>query len=658
LLPHLLPWLQLAVVRREQRGPHYLLYASSSSRIAYLPTGKAKLQHTSVIMAELAASAPALNGKGPRKLTKNEKRRLRKRSEKSAVEAGLVSADEGTDTEAAAAAQRESGSGADAEAAAAEDLSAVEVEYVAADAAEMVDGSGLDDSVAAEFKAIFERFAKAGLADEEEDSSAAAADADADPAAAGADKKAEDAAGSGDEGEGSAKKISRKARKLKSRLSVAELKQLVQRPDVVEAHDVTAADPRLLVHLKAYRNTVPVPRHWCHKRKYLQGKRGIEKKPFELPDFIALTGISKLRDTLDEQLDAKKAKQRSRERVQPKTGKIDIDYQVLHEAFFKYQTKPRLCPAGDIYYEGKEFEVRGREKKPGVLSEALKAALGMPEGAPPPWLINMQRYGPPPSYPHMRIPGLNAPIPPGASFGYHAGGGGKPPVNEAGVPLYGDVFGSLGVEEEQAAIDKSHWGELAEADSSDEEEEEEEQSGDAPGGTETPAGGGAATPLDGAESSMSGLETPDAMLDLRKRGLETPSDAGTPAPRELYTVVGEERTAVGGALFGADKRYNLAGSSSSKAAAAAGGGSSSRSSAAAAAAGDVAVSINPDELELQLEDAEGLRERYEASVASSQPQREDLSDIIAEESRKRKRKLDKASKSGGGAAKKGKEFKF
>jgi splicing factor 3B subunit 2 len=29
-----------------------------------------------------------------------------------------------------------------------------------------------------------------------------------------------------------------------SRLSVAELKQLVASPDVVEAHDVTSADPR------------------------------------------------------------------------------------------------------------------------------------------------------------------------------------------------------------------------------------------------------------------------------------------------------------------------------------------------------------------------------------------------------------------------------
>ncbi len=39
------------------------------------------------------------------------------------------------------------------------------------------------------------------------------------------------------------------------------------------------------------------------------------------------------------------------------------------------------------------------------------------------------------------MPGLNAPIPPGAQFGYQPGGWGKPPVDEAGNPLYGDVFG-------------------------------------------------------------------------------------------------------------------------------------------------------------------------------------------------------------------------
>lgn len=49
--------------------------------------------------------------------------------------------------------------------------------------------------------------------------------------------------------------------------------------------------------------------------------------------------------------------------------------------------------------------------------------------------ILCQRYGPPPSYPHLKIPGLNAPIPPGASFGYHPGGWGKPPVDEVSISL-------------------------------------------------------------------------------------------------------------------------------------------------------------------------------------------------------------------------------
>ena len=71
-------------------------------------------------------------------------------------------------------------------------------------------------------------------------------------------------------------KLSKRKLKKLNRLSVAELKQLVHRPDVVEMHDVTAKDPGLLVALKATRNTVPVPRHWCFKRKYLQVRESDE----------------------------------------------------------------------------------------------------------------------------------------------------------------------------------------------------------------------------------------------------------------------------------------------------------------------------------------------------------------------------------------------
>lgn len=46
------------------------------------------------------------------------------------------------------------------------------------------------------------------------------------------------------------------------------------------------------------------------------------------------------------------------------------------------------------------------------------------------FILSWQRYGPPPSYPHLKIPGLNAPIPAGAKFGYGMGEWGKPPVDE------------------------------------------------------------------------------------------------------------------------------------------------------------------------------------------------------------------------------------
>ena len=43
-----------------------------------------------------------------------------------------------------------------------------------------------------------------------------------------------------------------------NRMSVAELKTVVVRPDLVEMHDITGPDPKLLLSLKATRNTVPV----------------------------------------------------------------------------------------------------------------------------------------------------------------------------------------------------------------------------------------------------------------------------------------------------------------------------------------------------------------------------------------------------------------
>ena len=103
---------------------------------------------------------------------------------------------------------------------------------------------------------------------------------------------------------------------------------------------------------------------------------------------------------MEDKEDAKSLKQKTRERVRPKMGKLTIDYQKLHDAFFKWQTKPKMSIHGDLYYEvglflslslskihsspvvaqGKEFETRLRMKKPGDLSDELRRALGMPTG--------------------------------------------------------------------------------------------------------------------------------------------------------------------------------------------------------------------------------------------------------------------------------------
>lgn len=81
---------------------------------------------------------------------------------------------------------------------------------------------------------------------------------------------------------------------------------------------------------------------------------------FKLPEFIEATGnfytylgISKLRDPFSQRDGSKMVREKLKERMNPRLGKIDIDYQVLHDAFFKYQLKSNLTVFGDIYYEGK-----------------------------------------------------------------------------------------------------------------------------------------------------------------------------------------------------------------------------------------------------------------------------------------------------------------
>jgi splicing factor 3B subunit 2 len=118
-----------------------------------------------------------------------------------------------------------------------------------------------------------------------------------------------------------------------------------------------------------------------------------------------------------------------------------------------------------------------RGYKPGRMSPELRMALSIPENAPPPWLVNMQRYGPPPAYPNLKIPGVNAPIPESIAFGY-----GRLFTDEKGFTVYADCHGLNKAVYQRRQNRRPHWGaikdvpdEEEESEPEDEEEEDEEE---------------------------------------------------------------------------------------------------------------------------------------------------------------------------------------
>jgi splicing factor 3B subunit 2 len=442
--------------------------------------------------------------------------------------------------------------------------------------------------------------------------------------------------------------MSKRQRKESKKLTVAQLKSMVKKPELVEWTDVSSSDPRLLISIKGYKNVVPVPNHWSLKREYLSSKRGIEKAPFALPKFIQETGISEMRDAVLEKQAEMTLKQKQRERVQGKIGKLDIDYGKLYDAFFRRQTKPEMTRYGEVYYEGKEAETSMVHLKPGVLSDELKDALGMAPGHPPPWLLNQQRYGPPPSYPNLKIPGVNAPIPPGATWGFTPGSWGRPPVDEHSQrPTFGgDPLGQGILQEVAAPTDpgepeaRSIWGVLrAEGESDEEESDDDEEDSDEEedGGSEDASGIQTSfTTASGLPSEIGGTETIGGEFTLRKqrKGIDTEEPS---AQRSAFQVLPEKNIQATG-FFGGEHAYDLDAARRDTF-----GDSNQRKRKA----GDIEVSVDVDSLaENDKMDKEALRKQYEAQrKADMQGQwqsidQDDLSEMIAAESRKKQKRED------------------
>lgn len=315
----------------------------------------------------------------------------------------------------------------------------------------------------------------------------------------------------------------------REKIPLADLKAGTRRPQVVEWHDQDARDPVFLVSIKSQPNVVQVPDHWSSKRDYLANRRGFEKPPFQLPHYIQETGIQEMRNG-----DADKTlKQLQRDRVQPKMGRLDLDYRKLHRAFFEKQSKPRLFGFGDIYYEGRELSDVHSDAieliKPGVVSKELRQALGIltSDRTPPPWLALMATIGKPPAYKSLIIPGVDAPY---ANSGYR------------------DTV-------EPPTTDYELWGKLEEVDESEEEEEEtnEQESGD-----ENAVSANEAEDLPQIVTGAFPIE--ESKPQTQPSASEEPvSEPKVSKEKLLYTVVDETTLSPGNKVLPSQKGYNLRG---------------------------------------------------------------------------------------------------
>lgn len=315
----------------------------------------------------------------------------------------------------------------------------------------------------------------------------------------------------------------RQLRKL-NKVTLADLKSSTPLPQVVEWYDVDARDPFFHVALKAQLNCVPIPAHWTNKRDYLTGKRGFERQPFRLPRYIADTGIQEMRNT--DQEDDSTLRKQQRDRVMPKMGKLDIDYQKLHDAFFKFQTRPRLFAFGDLYYEGREpsdeYSSDVLNVRPGVLSSQLRTALGMSKNEPPAWLQVMSKIGKPPAYRDMYIPGLDVPY---SNTGYTN-------ERESHKDKTVKLWGAMHLDDE---TDES--GSDVEADEEEAMEPQEDESGD--------------EQSDGAaEADKISIKEYGGVADIP----QSDSHVSSTKDKPLYQIL-EENSAAGGAL--SNKRYEM-----------------------------------------------------------------------------------------------------
>jgi len=223
-------------------------------------------------------------------------------------------------------------------------------------------------------------------------------------------------------------------------------------------------------------------------------------------------------------------------------------------------------------------------------------------------------------------------------------------VDENNRPLYGgDIFGINLPQQVQPLgepVEKTLWGELkppedeSEEEDDDDDDDEEEAEDEDMRGTETPSGlqtpGGFQSTV---PSEFGGMESVTGDFTLRKQRRGTDTEEPT-VPRNAYTVVQEQAGKISG-FFGSDRVYDLKGAQQSNQNVPLLGSEDNRRKRKA---GDVDVSVDVDALERDDKlSKDEVKKRYEAGRQEQanpwgRVDQDDLSSMIAEESRKRLKK--------------------
>merc|ERR1712032_783118 len=129
---------------------------------------------------------------------------------------------------------------------------------------------------------------------------------------------------------------SKRKNRVASRPSLVSLKQLSPKAEEVFSFDTTAEDPHTLLYLKSVFDSREVPTNWDRRQCKIMTLCNFSAL-FVLPSFLLSTGVSAIRN--HDSYDINNTSYSGRNRIRPKNSRIQLNYDVLRDVFFKYQFK-------------------------------------------------------------------------------------------------------------------------------------------------------------------------------------------------------------------------------------------------------------------------------------------------------------------------------